>query len=300
VFGYLCLGGHTGTGTPLKILALALQRAANDPSGQELWKDPLSFQQLSSRRKQPSLKLPGNWSIVAIVQRVAQWAAEFRRLGVSQILTMSNVELPGASEWGHLSPEIAPAEIIERLKEQTERAIHDYAALPEGPEPCNAKAGYFRVSVTVPLTTRFFDQLMNGATGYRAHYSVGIESGEAFNLRLVEAIAPIIVRSEHLYRDRFERDLCQRSLCGRFSKFWFPKEITDPSAQSRLEELKEELRVVRWMKYWRERPKPWKGLLVPIPESRSVLLNGTFVNDAGEVYEQKPGRSKQIFDCGWT
>jgi hypothetical protein len=213
---------------------------------------------------------------------------------------MSNVELPEPSEWGHQSLPIAPAEIVERLREQAEQAIHDYSALPEGPAPCNDREGYFRVSVMIPLTTTLFDQLMNGATGYRAHYSVGIECGENFNRSLVEAVAPIIVHSEHLYRDKFDQVLCQRSLLGPFSKFWFSNELTDPSAQNQLLKLKEELRVSQWVTYWRTRPKPRKGLLVPVPDSASILLNGTFVNAAGEAFEQKPGRSKQIFDSGWT
>lgn len=213
---------------------------------------------------------------------------------------MSNVELPEALDWDHQSTAIAPAELIERLKEQTEQATHDYLALPDGPEPCNDREGYRRVSVVIPLAAMLFDQLMNGATGYRAHYSVGIQCGERFNRGLVEAVAPIIVGSEHLYIDRFDQGLCQASLLGPFSKFWFPNDLTDPSAQSQLQKFREELRVPQWVAYWRQRPKPWKGLLAPVPGSASVLLNGTFVDDAGKAYENKPGRSKQIFDCGWT
>ena len=55
--------------------------------------------------------------------------------------------------------------------------------------------------------------------------------GEYFNRRLVEAVAPIIVSSERLYQDKFDESFCRRSLLGYFSKFWFPKELTDPSAQ---------------------------------------------------------------------
>jgi hypothetical protein len=212
----------------------------------------------------------------------------------------SKSELPDATEWGHDSPMISPTEIIEELKRKTEKALREFQALPDGPEDCNDSQGCCRVSVCVPVDEILFDQLMNGCTGYRAHYSIGIVIGEEFNRRLVDAIAPIIVEAESLYRDKFERDLCQRSLLGRFSKFWFPKEITDPSVQSSLLELKEELRVPRWTAYWRNRPKPWKGLLVPVPESKAVLLNGTFVNAAGEEYEQKPERSTQVFDSGWT
>lgn len=45
---------------------------------------------------------------------------------------------------------------------------------------------------------------------------------------------------------------------------------------------------------------PRKGLLAPMPSMPAVLLNGTFVNDAGCVYDQKPDRSELIFNSGWT
>jgi hypothetical protein len=141
---------------------------------------------------------------------------------------------------------------------------------------------------------------MNGATGYRAHYSVGVECGESFNRCLVEAVAPIVMRADHLYKDKFDCFLCRSSLFGPFSKFWFTKELTDPSAQDQLLKFKEEIGEPRWLAYWRGRAKPWKGLLVPVLDNPAVLLNGSFVNGAGEAYEQKPGRSKQLFDSGWT
>lgn len=213
---------------------------------------------------------------------------------------MSKVLLPSPTQWGHHSPEVAPDEIIGALVTQTARAIREFSALPEGPEPCRDRDGYFRVSVAIPLTHMLFDQLMNGATGYRAHYSVSVEAGEDFNRRLVEAVAPIIVRSEQIYGDRFNQLFCRRSLLGPFSKFWYPRELTDPSAQAELLQFKEELRISRWVEYWSAMAKPRKGLLAPIPESPSVLLNGTFIDEAGEAYEQKPNRSKQIFDAGWT
>lgn len=213
---------------------------------------------------------------------------------------VSHIQLPDPSRWGHVSPAIAPTELVERLRQQTERAIDDYLVLPEGPEPCNDQEGYHRVSVVIPLPTTLFDQLMNGATGYRAHYSVGIKCGESFNRCLVEAVAPIIVRADYLYKDRFDYLLCRHSLLGPFSKFWFTKELTDPSAQDKLLKFKEELREPRWLAYWRGRAKPWKGLLAPVLDDPAVLLNGSFVNGAGEAYEQKPGRSKQLFDIGWT
>ena len=213
---------------------------------------------------------------------------------------MTTVVLPSPTQWGHHSPEATPDEIIEGLKRQTAQALREYSALPDGPEPCRDRDGYFRVSVTIPVTRTLFDQLMNGATGYRAHYSVSVKAGEDFNRRLVEAISPIIVGSEQLYRDKFDRLLCTRSLLGPFSKFWYAKELTDPSAQSTLLKFEEELRISRWVEYWSAMAKPRKGLLAPVPESMSVLLNGSFVDTAGEAYEQKPDRSREIFDTGWT
>lgn len=213
---------------------------------------------------------------------------------------MSNVVLPSPTRWGHHSPEATPDKIIEGLATQTAQATREFSALPEGPEPCRDRDGYFRVSVTIPLTRTLFDQLMNGATGYRAHYSVSVEAGEDFNRRIVEAVAPIIVGSEQLYEDRFDRLLCNSSLLGPFSKFWYPKELTDPSAQAELLKFGEELRISRWVEYWGAMAKPRKGLLAPIPGNMSVLLNGTFIDHAGEAYEQKPTRSRQIFETGWT
>jgi hypothetical protein len=213
---------------------------------------------------------------------------------------MPSAKLPTSSNWGHDSAEITPIELVERLGEHARHASQNYSALPDGPEPCTDRNGFSRVSVIIPLPETFFDQLMNGTTGYRAHYSVSIAHGEGFNRCLVDRVAPIIVAADHLYKDRFGKDLCQRSLLGAFSKFWFPKELTDPSAQEQLLRCDEEIRLPRWMDYWKSYPPPRKGLLAPIPCEPSVLLNGSFVNDAGEVYEQKHGRSEQLFESGWT
>ena len=213
---------------------------------------------------------------------------------------MTTALLPSSEQWGHHSPGIKPNEIIEAMVSETESALSSYFVLPEGPEPCRDRAGYFRVSVTIPMPITLFDQLMNGATGYRAHYSVSVEAGEEFNRRLVEAVAPMIVSYEQLYSDQFTHFLCRSSLLGSFSKFWYPKELTDPSAQDELLKLEEELRIPKWVQYWSLMDMPRKGLLAPIPESHSILLNGTFVDKVGTPYEQKPNRSKQIFDTGWT
>lgn len=203
--------------------------------------------------------------------------------------------------WGYKTPSIEPYDIVEKLKEETTRGLEQFQVLPEGPDPCRDRPGYCRVSVNIPLSQELYDQFMNGSSGYRGQYFLGIENGEAFNRLLVVSIAPIIVNAVSLYKDMFDPDLCKKSLCGSFSKFWFSKEITDPSGQDYLCGLPEVIRVERWKDYWKYRVKPWKGLLAPKPENRCVLLNGTFIDPStGEVYEQKPTRSQQLYESGWT
>jgi hypothetical protein len=213
---------------------------------------------------------------------------------------MSSQSLPSTSDWGYHPPKVAPDELVAAVAAAAKAALQDYRSLPDGPEPCADAEGYFRVNVEIALPTTLADQLMNGPTGYRAHYSICAEAGERFNRQLVEAIAPLVIEAEHLYRSRFCRRFCTRSLLGQFSKFWYPKQLTDPSSQADLLAFNEVLRLPRWLNYWRTRPKPHKGLLAPISEASSILLNGTFVSDDGKVYLQKAGRSQQIFESGWT
>ena len=208
--------------------------------------------------------------------------------------------LPSAADWGHTTAPVSPEEIVVSLVEEATRAVNAYEALPDGLEPCNDRSGYDRVSVTIPLSRTLFDQLMNGASGYRAHYSVSVERGEWFNRQLVDAVAPLVVNATQLYADRFTRERCEASLFGGYAKFWFSKDVSDLAAEPWLKTLTPVLRVPRWRTYWQTKPSPWKGLLVPLPDKPAVLLNGTFINAHGDAYEQKPGRSKQIADSGWT
>jgi hypothetical protein len=141
---------------------------------------------------------------------------------------------------------------------------------------------------------------MNGHTGYRAHYAVSVVAGEEFNRLLVESVAPLIINACSLYTDKFSVDLCKNSLRGPYSKFWFTIQITDPSAQDQLLRCHEIIHFPRWHEYWCDKPPPRMGLLAPMPEQPAVLLNGSFVNEAGKYYEQKSGRSTELFSCGWT
>jgi hypothetical protein len=208
--------------------------------------------------------------------------------------------LPTVEEWGHLASSIVPSDLAVEFAREAALALASFQALPDGPESCNDKPGYCRVSVVIPLPKLLFDQLMNGHTGYRAHYAAAPDVGERFNQQLVAAIVSTVIESEELYADRFSRTLCSRSLLGPFTKLWYSKELTDPAAEEYLLQLPEVIQLPRWKDYWRLRDKPRKGLLAPLLYDTSVLLNGTFVNQAGDVYDQKPKRSKQLFDSGWT
>ena len=203
--------------------------------------------------------------------------------------------------WGYRTSAADPAAFAARIADEVTSKLGQYEVLPEGPEPCRDKPGFFRVSVGIPLGTELFDQFLNGNGGYRAQYFVGIPNGERFNRTLVDCIAPFIVAAEDLYRDKFDRKFCEQSLCGEFSKFWYSKDITDPSAREYLLHLPEVIKVERWLNYWSQGAKPWKGLLAPRPESSQILLNGTFVDrTTGAAYEQKPERSRQLYQSGWT
>jgi hypothetical protein len=205
--------------------------------------------------------------------------------------------LPTLEEWGYPTPPIEPNELVTAVREAAVTAIANYNALPEPPEPCHDCAGYSRAAVSFKVGHKLADQLMNGATGYRAHYYVSESLGEALNRSLVDAVAPLFVAATALYADRYSTSEFSRSLLGRFSKLWFPKSLTDEANTKSLKNLQERIVVPRWMSYWRNRAIPKKGLLAPACDE--ILLNGTFINEDGD-FEQKPNRSKDLWERGWV
>jgi hypothetical protein len=206
-------------------------------------------------------------------------------------------ELPSESAWGHYVPDASINAMVEQLRESTRTAITEYLALPNDPEPCEDASGFERASVTIPVSPELADQLMNSRCGYRAHYYVSVATGEALNRKLVELIAPLFVAEPDLFQDKYRPGFFERSLLGRYSKLWFPKKLTDPAASTVLARGGEKITIGRWKEYWRARPKPWKGLFAP--RTDSLLLNGTFV-DLHSDYEQKPGRSAELYASGWV
>jgi hypothetical protein len=150
------------------------------------------------------------------------------------------------------------------------------------------------------LSPTLFDQLMNGCTGYRAHYAASPNAGERFNRQLVDSVVPTLVAAVHLYQDKVDQRLFKMSLRGPYSKLWFTKDVSDKSVEQELLTLKEVIQFPRWVEHWKSRSEPRKGLLAPLPEAPAVLLNGSFIKENGDCYEQKPERSRELFECGWT
>jgi hypothetical protein len=93
-----------------------------------------------------------------------------------------------AEVWGYRTPPVDPLEFDQELAGELAQRLAEFQVLPEDREPCRDKPGYFRASVKIPLSARLFDQFLNGNSGYRAQYFIGIENGERFNRILVERI----------------------------------------------------------------------------------------------------------------
>ena len=149
-----------------------------------------------------------------------------------------------------------------------DRTGHRKLWLPSAKDPCNDCPGHSRVCVTIPLGRVLFDQLMNGPMGYRAHYALSIEAGEAFNRELVSGVVPQLVKAEHLYCDLFSVAHCADSLSGPYSKLWFPKQFTDPSVPFDYANWPEVISIPSRCAHWRELPKPRKGLWLQFRKTR--------------------------------
>ncbi len=115
-----------------------------------------------------------------------------------------------------------------------DRTGHRKLWLPSAKDPCNDCPGHSRVCVTIPLGRVLFDQLMNGPMGYRAHYALSIEAGEAFNRELVSGVVPQLVKAEHLYCDLFSVAHCADSSSWAIFKALVPEAIHRSECSLRL------------------------------------------------------------------
>ena len=203
--------------------------------------------------------------------------------------------------WGYQAAKIEPLQIVERLVHEVHKGISDYSIIAIDMDPCRSKDGYKRVYAELSVCPELYDQFFNGNSGYRAQYCMGEAVGERFNDHIVKVIAPILIESHQLYTKDVSRDFCERSLLGPHTKLWFSKEITSPDYESHLCLLPESIRVPKWVAHWQNRCEPRKGLLAPRPEELIILLNGTFIHsDSFQLWNQKPARSNEITETGWT
>lgn len=203
--------------------------------------------------------------------------------------------------WGHRTAYCAPENLIGALGEEVSRSIKAHRFLSVERDDAQNKPGYSRVQANIPVSSEIFGQFLNGRTGYRAQYFDSVEAGQEFNRLASDAIAVTILQNEQLFADGVDKALCERSLYGMYTKLWFPKDVTSPNYSDHLLLLSETIRVDRWVQCWRPKPRPRKGLLAPKPAETSVLLSGTFICPADwSNWDQKPGRSLEIFETGWT
>jgi hypothetical protein len=207
------------------------------------------------------------------------------------------------AEWGHRTQgEIDPVTLIDAVHQEIDQLANQRQyEISAHKQQANDNPGYERIWIDFPVRPTLFDQFFNGRSGYRAQHYASPQNGEAFNRLLLETIAPSLLE---ISRKEFTPEFFRQSLLGAYTKFCFPKTLTDQANNPFLARLRESIAVPKWRKYWEPKAPPRKGLLAPLqdPEGEcSILINGTFIDPkTGDEWEQKPFRSQQLHDEGWT
>lgn len=204
--------------------------------------------------------------------------------------------------WGYDTREpLTPLEILDLLKQEVREGIARYDILAVEREEARKHPGLFRVSTELLVSADLFEQFFGSPAGYRAQYFFGEAEGRAYNRLACAIVAEILLENPALFTEGVTHELCARSLNGPHTKLWFSREITSPDYAERLAKLPELIIADRWVRHWRAKPVPRKGLLVPVPERPAMRLNGTFVRPGDWcVWDQKPERSRELFETGWT
>jgi hypothetical protein len=204
--------------------------------------------------------------------------------------------------WGHRTHDIDPIALIGAVHHEIDQLVDQrpYEISIEE-EEANNKSGYKRIWVEFPVSPILFDQFFNGRSGYRAQFYESPHNGEAFNRLLIETVALSLLR---ISRSKFTPEFFRRSLLGQYTKFCFPKQLTDQANDPYLVTLNEIITVPGWTEYWEPKARPRKGLLAPLSDLEGkclILINGTFVDaTTGDEWEQKRMRSQELHNKGWT
>jgi hypothetical protein len=102
-------------------------------------------------------------------------------------------------------------------------------------EAAQSNSNYERFSATVRLSETTFDILMNGRSGYRAQFYVGLEIGRRFNRLLIDSMLPSLERAWETNRDDTgDWPLALRSLTHDTAKIWAEMDISAVRGQPKL------------------------------------------------------------------
>ncbi len=155
---------------------------------------------------------------------------------------------------------------------------------------------YLRAEAKIPIPPELFDSLLNGRSGYRAHYYASPERGADFNRSIVNALRLLFSKAATASYLGDQQETIGQSLRGGYSKIWVVGDgaafLNSPAA----------LKPARWAAHWRGNGNAF-GLRLPCPAPPQIDLKGTFVRpETNEewVYEGKLDRDKDIHNTGWT
>ncbi len=206
------------------------------------------------------------------------------------------------TQWGHGSP-IKKSDLIAELRTEVKTAVGTFAfdALNDEISTDAEHPNFVRVVGSIPVSMRFFDAFFHGPSGYRAEYAKSVQAGERFNIAVVTEICQVIRTNGNRYVGNRSSEIVAASLRGPYSKVWLPKGMTDPAESGWDNSEISSIRWSPWVNHWSGKAAPHKGILAYTPARPEILLNGTFVHELTvQPWNQKPSRSREIHETGWT
>jgi len=161
-------------------------------------------------------------------------------------------------------------------------------------EPACEKAGYYRARALIPCSPSLFDWMLNGPTGYRAHYYHSEVAGESFNLALLRRVVPELVRLDTWPGFTGSRGDGEKSFRGPSSKLALNKDAFQDAPIL-------QLLAPRWLA--NRVNDDAMGLRAPRPPTAHFEIAGTWLDPlTGEVWlsPDKTDRSSRIHHRGFA
>ncbi|MGL3214042.1 hypothetical protein [Bradyrhizobium sp. BR 1433] len=190
----------------------------------------------------------------------------------------------------HLLEEVSGDDLISGLTTAAKKAAGEGQADFEWQRAADTEAppNTFRIVSQIPLPERFFDQLFNGRSGYRAQYYLSPQEGEAFNRRIIDALESELAHPASITLG-VSRSLIARSFMGAYSKIWVAneREAFDAAPSGRL------------------MPPQWRccaGRGTRLPLASHLDIKGTFIqpDETEWVDPLKLGRAIDLHTRGYT